>query len=126
MKAALLIESEVVRIEEVDDPVIKPGEILVELKSCGVCATDVKKFTGKSKSPFLPFILGHEPAGIVRALGENTTTQVKGRRSCGDHAGDHLRIRARDWHKRADRDRWGMGMCDHYEVIGLLDERRLL
>jgi L-iditol 2-dehydrogenase len=116
MKAALLIEPEVVRIEEVDDPVVKPGEILVELKSCGVCATDVKKFTGKSKSPFFPFILGHEPAGIVRVLGENTTTQLKiGDRvaiapviTCGSCPNCTSGLTATE----------GMGMCDHYEVIG--------
>ncbi len=116
MKAALLYEPEVIRIAEVPDPVLKAGEILVELKSCGVCATDVKKFTGKSKSPFLPFILGHEPAGIVRALGENTSAQLK--------EGDRVAIAPvitcggcpNCMSGRTALE--GMGMCDHYEVIG--------
>ncbi|NPV41449.1 MAG: alcohol dehydrogenase catalytic domain-containing protein [Anaerolineae bacterium] len=116
MKAALLYEPEGIRIAEVPDPVLKAGEVLVELKSCGVCATDVKKFTGKSKSPFLPFILGHEPAGIVRALGGNSASGLKeGERvaiapviTCGCCPNCMSGRTALE----------GMGMCDHYEVIG--------
>ncbi len=116
MKAALLIEPEVVRVEEVKEPVLRAGEVLVEVKSCGVCATDVKKFTGKSKAPFLPFILGHEPAGVVRALGENVSAQLK--------AGDRVAVapvvtcgycpNCKNGRTAAE----GMGMCEHYEVIG--------
>jgi len=116
MKAALLTNPEVISIEEVNEPVVKPGEVLVEIKSCGVCATDVKKFTGKSKAPFLPFILGHEPAGVVRALDESQDCQLK--------KGDRVAIAPVITCGYCPNCKSGstaiesMGMCDHYEVIG--------
>jgi L-iditol 2-dehydrogenase len=116
MKAALLTKPGEITLGEVQDPVVKSGEVLVEIKSCGVCATDVKKFTGKSAAPFLPFILGHEPAGIIRSLGEAQQSGFKvGERvaiapvvTCG-HCPSCVSG------KTATE---GMGMCDHYEVIG--------
>ncbi|BBB47081.1 zinc-dependent alcohol dehydrogenase [Pelolinea submarina] len=116
MKAALLTKPGEITIGEVQNAQAKPGEILVEIKSCGVCATDVKKFTGKSSAPFLPFILGHEPAGIITSLGDS--------RQSGLEVGDRVAIApvVTCGHcpscisgKTAAE---GMGMCDHYEVIG--------
>jgi len=116
MKAALLTKPGEITIGEVQDPVAKSGEVLVEIKSCGVCATDVKKFTGKSAAPFLPFILGHEPSGIIRSLGDPQQGGFK--------VGDRIAIApvVTCGHcpscvsgKTATE---GMGMCDHYEVIG--------
>ena len=63
MKAAMLVEPGRIELRELAEPHPGPGEVLVRLRSCGVCATDVKKFIGASKAPCLPFLLGHEPAG---------------------------------------------------------------
>lgn len=116
MKAAILTEPQKIIVENFDEPIIKSGEILVEIKSCGVCATDVKKYAGISKPPFLPFILGHEPSGIIKSFGNNSYTNLAiGDRvsiapvlTCGTCAGC---ISGRTSTE-------GMGMCDNYEVIG--------
>ncbi len=57
-------------IEDVPVPVPGPGEILVKVKACGVCHTDLHAASGDwPVKPVPPFIPGHEAAGIVAALG---------------------------------------------------------
>jgi threonine dehydrogenase-like Zn-dependent dehydrogenase len=116
MKAAKLTKTGTIAIEEMEAPAVKPGEVLVEIKSCGVCATDVKKFAGKSKAPFLPFVLGHEPAGVIKEFGEGVTGDLK--------IGDGVAVApvltcgycpgCKSGRTAAE----GMGMCDHYDVVG--------
>lgn len=53
-------------------PIPRPGpdEILLSVKSCGVCRTDLHIYEGDLKHPKRPLILGHEIVGIVRGMGE--------------------------------------------------------
>ncbi|WP_316229582.1 alcohol dehydrogenase AdhP [Bradyrhizobium sp. SZCCHNR1070] len=61
-------------IEDVPIPVPGPGEILVKLKVCGVCHTDLHAASGDwPVKPVPPFIPGHEAAGLVAALGPGVT-----------------------------------------------------
>jgi len=46
-----------------------PGEVLVRTKACGICATDLHILAGWGYQPQLPFVMGHEPAGVVEAVG---------------------------------------------------------
>ncbi|HJH13230.1 MAG TPA: S-(hydroxymethyl)mycothiol dehydrogenase [Brevibacterium ravenspurgense] len=46
-----------------------PGEVVVDVKSCGVCHTDYHYRQGGVSDDF-PFLLGHESAGVVSAVGE--------------------------------------------------------
>ena len=54
-----------------DVPVPEPGdqEVLVRIKSCGFCATDYKAIKGIRRNVTFPLIAGHEPSGIVAAVG---------------------------------------------------------
>ncbi len=56
-----------VRIVDLPVPEIGPGELLVQLKACGLCASDVMEWYMKPRAPIYP---GHEPVGIVAAVGE--------------------------------------------------------
>ena len=70
MLAAVLHEFNDLRLEPVPVPVPKnSGEVLVKVKSCGVCATDVKAITGRRRNVKFPSIQGHEAAGVVAATG---------------------------------------------------------
>ena len=116
MKAALLVQPEKIEIDEVDMPAVAPSEVLVKLKSCGVCATDVKKFTGGSKAPHMPFILGHEPAGEIievdKGVGEEflpgARVAIAPVYTCGHCHGCRTGLTFSQ----------GMGMCENYEVLG--------
>src|SRR6478735_4549126 len=60
---------------EIEDP--KAGEVLVRVKHCGVCHSDVSIADGTFPSA-LPVVLGHEAAGVVEALGAGVTTLAVG------------------------------------------------
>lgn len=72
MKAAVLFDFNDVRITERPVPTPGPDEALVKINTCGVCAGDIKMITrGMLKQPpFGEFIIGHEYAGTIVALGE--------------------------------------------------------
>ncbi|WP_344574391.1 S-(hydroxymethyl)mycothiol dehydrogenase [Streptomyces lunalinharesii] len=54
-----------------------PGDVLVDVQSCGVCHTDLHYREGAVNDDF-PFLLGHEAAGIVAAVGDGVTDLVPG------------------------------------------------
>src|SRR6476646_9073379 len=67
-----------------------PGEALVKVQACGVCHTDLHYRVGAINDDF-PFLLGHESAGVVEAVGDDVTSVAPGdfvvlnwRAVCGD------------------------------------------
>ncbi|HOA65541.1 MAG TPA: S-(hydroxymethyl)mycothiol dehydrogenase [Phycicoccus elongatus] len=54
-----------------------PGEAVVKVEACGVCHTDLHYREGGINDDF-PFLLGHEAAGIVEAVGEGVTDVAPG------------------------------------------------
>jgi S-(hydroxymethyl)mycothiol dehydrogenase len=54
-----------------------PGEALVDVQACGVCHTDLHYREGGINDDF-PFLLGHEAAGVVAAVGEGVTEVAPG------------------------------------------------
>lgn len=80
MKAAVVHEfGKPLRIEDVSVPSPGHGEVLVEVKACGVCHTDLHAAHGDwPVKPALPFIPGHEAAGIVVAVGAGVTERKVG------------------------------------------------
>lgn len=66
-----------VSLETVIVPDPGPGEALVKVKACGVCHTDLHYREGGINDDF-PFLLGHEAAGIVEAVGAGVTGVTAG------------------------------------------------
>ncbi|MFC1906442.1 alcohol dehydrogenase catalytic domain-containing protein [Chloroflexota bacterium] len=81
MRAAILYNYNTpLKLEQVNIPQISPGEVLVRVKSCGVCHTDLSLIESNARN--LPHSLGHEAAGDVVELGEGTTGIKVGDRVC--------------------------------------------
>ena len=81
MKAAVLHElRQPYRIEDVPRPQIGPGEVLVETHTCGLCGTDMHIQDGLAYVPELPFIPGHEAAGVVTEVANDVTSLQVGQR----------------------------------------------
>ena len=57
---------------QLDGP--RDGEVLVEVKSTGVCHTDAFTLSGEDPEGLFPAILGHEGAGIVVDTGKNVSS----------------------------------------------------
>jgi alcohol dehydrogenase, propanol-preferring len=82
MKAAVLHQAGApLVVAEVPDPEPGPGEIVIRVKACGVCHTDLHLMAGEWRLPKLPLILGHEVAGVVEAAGEGVRSFKPGDRA---------------------------------------------
>jgi propanol-preferring alcohol dehydrogenase len=66
----------------VPDPVPGPGQVLISVRACGVCRTDLHILDGELAEPALPLVPGHQIAGVVAGTGEGA-----GRFSPGDRVG---------------------------------------
>ena len=76
MKAMVLKEyNRFMETIEVETPTVHENDILVQVKACGICQTDLKIFRGEIPPPIvtLPHILGHEVAGEVVKVGDKVT-----------------------------------------------------
>ncbi len=75
MKAAVYYGPRDVRIEDVAEPDPKPGELLIEVSRNGICGSDLHTYLGGERggaTMHVPgVVLGHEFAGIVRAVGDS-------------------------------------------------------
>ncbi len=71
MKAAVFYQKEDLRVEELPIPVIREDEVLVRVRACGVCGTDVHIFCGDEGAAKTPAgtVLGHEFAGEIVEVG---------------------------------------------------------
>ncbi len=78
MLAAVLEDFNRLVLKEI--PVPEPGyqEVLVRIKSCGFCATDYKAIKGIRRNVTFPLIAGHEPSGVVAAVGRGVTEFKEG------------------------------------------------
>ncbi|MDP6390886.1 MAG: zinc-dependent alcohol dehydrogenase family protein [Alphaproteobacteria bacterium] len=56
------------------------GEVLVEVRACGVCRTDLHVVDGELTDPKLPIVPGHEIVGVVAATGERVERFAEGQR----------------------------------------------
>jgi S-(hydroxymethyl)mycothiol dehydrogenase len=66
-----------VEVTTINVPDPGPGEALVDVQACGVCHTDLHYREGGINDDF-PFLLGHEAAGVVAAVGEGVTDVAPG------------------------------------------------
>jgi len=73
MKALLLSEYKKLEVTEFDKPEIGPRDLLVKVRACGICGSDIHGFDGSSGRRIPPLIMGHEAAGEVAEVGSEVT-----------------------------------------------------
>ncbi|MBF0279505.1 MAG: zinc-dependent alcohol dehydrogenase family protein [SAR324 cluster bacterium] len=73
MKASLFLGKHNIQVEDFDLGQVEPEEVLIDIKYCGVCGTDVHIFNGHEGSADVtpPIILGHECSGVVARVGRD-------------------------------------------------------
>jgi L-iditol 2-dehydrogenase len=70
MKAAFVVDREKIEIREIDVPQIKSDEVLIKVKTVGVCGSDLHLFRGTHPVRKPPAILGHEVVGDIIEVGD--------------------------------------------------------
>ncbi len=127
MMRAMVLEEPKKPLMEMTLPVPKPGpgQILIKVRACGVCRTDLHIVDGELPEPKLPLIPGHEIVGTVVAVGGREEDGERGDEA-GGAGSDRFRIGERvgvPWLGRADGTcsycRRGMeNLCDNAGFTG--------
>ncbi len=127
-------KGEPVSVETITIPDPGPGEVIVDIKACGVCHTDLHYREGAINDEF-PFLLGHEAAGIVSEIGEGVTNVAVGdfvilnwRAVCGNCRSC---LRGRPWYCFATHNAYQKMTLDGQELspalgIGAFAEKTLV
>ena len=112
MKAAVFYQKEDLRIQELPIPTPNAGEVVIKVRACGICGTDMHIFDGDEGAAPTPAgtVLGHEFAGEVVSLGSGVTSVSVGDRVCVD---------PNKLCNACDYCREGIGhFCEHMNGIG--------
>jgi L-iditol 2-dehydrogenase len=83
VKAALLQGTGRVRVEDVPVPEAGPGEVVVGMRACGLCGSDLEKIRGSYTAA--PPVIGHEAVGVVTDVGDGVEGLRKGARVFPHH-----------------------------------------
>lgn len=111
MKALVMREYKKLSYEDVPRPVPGEGEVLIRLKACSVCGSDVHGFDGSTGRRQPPVIMGHEAAGLVVACGQG----VKNYRP-----GDRVTFDSTVYCNQCERCREGkVNLCASRQVLGV-------
>ena len=119
MKAAVVKSNSNIEIKNIENQSVGPGDILVKMRACGICGSDVEKVFGKYGQPSMR--LGHEPAGTIMEVGSEISNFSVGDRVFTHH---HVACRSDDCHECSHGNET---MCKKYsesnlEPCGLADE----
>ena len=119
MKAAVVKSNSNIEIKNIEKPPIGTGDILVKMRACGICGSDVEKVFGKYGQPSMR--LGHEPAGTIMEVGSEISNLSVGDRVFTHH---HVACYSDDCH---ECNHGNETMCKKYyesnlEPCGLADE----
>jgi len=111
VKALVLTEYNHFEYKDVPRPEVGAGEVLIEVKACGICGSDVHGMDGSSGRRLPPIIMGHEAAGLIRELGDSVTDWEVGDRVTFDST---VSCGACHFCRRGD-----INLCDHRRVLGV-------
>lgn len=93
-------------------PVIGDDDILLEVRAAGICGSDLRtRRLGTSENLFPPVVLGHEFAGVIKAVGKNVKDFSVGERIVSDNSGDLCG-------KCEQCARGNYLMCEHRKMLG--------
>ncbi|HET6450558.1 MAG TPA: galactitol-1-phosphate 5-dehydrogenase [Spirochaetia bacterium] len=111
MKALVLQEYNKFVYTDVAEPQIEENEVLVEVKACGICGSDVHGMDGSTGRRIPPIIMGHEAAGVIARVGP----RVRGWRT-----GERVTFDSTMWCGECWRCRRGeINLCEHRMVLGV-------
>ena len=111
MKALLLEEYKKLTVTDMPEPEFGEHDVLIQIKACGICGSDIHGFDGSSGRRIPPLIMGHEASGVVSNTGSAVTKVKRGDRvtfdsmvSCG---------------QCGFCERGQMNLCDDRRVLGV-------
>ncbi len=74
MQALLLTEYRKLELASLERPAVGPDDVLVGVRACGICGSDVHGYDGSTGRRIPPLVMGHESAGVVVEVGKNVSS----------------------------------------------------
>jgi L-iditol 2-dehydrogenase len=84
LKALVYTKPHCFEYSDFPEPKAGDDDVLIRVRACGICGSDVHGSTGKTGRRIPPLIMGHEAAGIVEGMGKNVKDFEEGQRVCFD------------------------------------------
>lgn len=111
MQALVLTEYKHLEILSVPDPAPGAGEVLIAVKACGICGSDVHGMDGSTGRRRPPIVMGHEAAGTIAAVGPQVTKW---------RVGDRVTFDSTIYCGTCEHCRRGeVNLCNHRRVLGV-------
>ncbi len=111
MRALVLTQPNQFSLQDLPVPEIGPEDVLVAVKACGICGSDVHGMDGSTGRRRPPIVMGHEAAGVIARTGRD----VKGWAT-----GDRVTFDSTIYCGKCDFCRRGeINLCDHRRVLGV-------
>jgi L-iditol 2-dehydrogenase len=111
MKALVLKEYRRFAVEDFPVPALQPDEVLVRVRACGICGSDVHGMDGSSGRRIPPIVMGHEAAGEIAQTGSGVTGW-----KTGDHVTFDSTVHCGDcWYCRRGK----INLCENRRVLGV-------
>lgn len=111
MKALLLSEYKKLELTDMPTPAIGPEEVLIRVKACGICGSDVHGFDGSTGRRIPPLVMGHEASGVIEAVGPAVRGLSEGDRVAFDSMVSCGKCRF--------CRRGNINLCDNRQVLGV-------
>ncbi len=111
MKALVLTQYNHFEYQEVPRPDVGSEDVLIEVKACGICGSDVHGMDGSSGRRRPPIIMGHEASGVIAEVGQGVTEF---------QSGDRVTFDSTIYCGRCHFCRQGaVNLCDDRRVLGV-------
>jgi L-iditol 2-dehydrogenase len=111
VKALLLTEYKKMTLADMPSPVCGASDVLVQVKACGICGSDIHGYDGSTGRRIPPLVMGHEASGLIVGVGANVKNFKVGQRVTFDSTvfcGECVHCRRGD-----------VNLCDHRQVLGV-------
>ncbi len=111
MKALVLTEYKQFAVTDMPEPALGPNDVLIRVKACGICGSDVHGMDGSTGRRRPPIVMGHEASGLIEKTG-NAVTDYK--------IGDRVTFDSTIYNPESFFSKRGMiNLCDDRRVLGV-------
>jgi L-iditol 2-dehydrogenase len=111
MKALLLTEYNKFQVTEMPEPSLGPSDVLIRVKACGICGSDVHGMDGSTGRRRPPIVMGHEASGTIEKVG----AEVQGYK-----LGDRVTFDSTIYNPDSFFSKRGqINLCDDRRVLGV-------
>ena len=111
MKALVLREYNQLEIQDMPTPSYGPGDVLIRVRACAICGSDVHGMDGSTGRRIPPIVMGHEASGVIEEVGADVT---------GFKPGDRVTFDSTIFCGKCHFCRRGeMNLCDDRKVLGV-------